>query len=58
MKSRNKKITYKCFYMTHSDKEMIDYLSKKFGINPSAVIRRLLTETFSILKYKEREEKK
>lgn len=44
---------HQSFYMTPSDKEMLDFLSNYYGINRSALIRRLLTEAYSILKYVE-----
>lgn len=41
------------FYLTHSDQEMLSYLIGIYGSNASAVIRRLIIECYSILKYAE-----
>lgn len=51
--SKPKIYIHKSFYLTPSDKEMLEYLSRIFGLNESATIRRLLTESFSIIKYAE-----
>jgi hypothetical protein len=51
--NRGKTYEYKSFFVTKSDKEMLQYLSKVYGLNESAVIRRLITEAFSILRYVE-----
>jgi hypothetical protein len=55
---KKKQYDHKSFYMTPDDREMLDYLSKKFGINESAVIRKLMTEATAILKYQEIGERK
>lgn len=44
---------YKSFYLTPSDREMLSYLVKINGSNASAVIRKLIIESYSILKYVE-----
>ncbi len=50
---RTKKYRHKSFYLTPSDQEMLLYLSCVYGLNPSAVIRRLITEAHSIMRYVE-----
>ena len=51
--SKPKLYPHKSFYLTPSDQEMLEYLSKVYGLNSSAVIRRLVTEAYSIIKYAE-----
>jgi len=43
----------KGFYLTDNDKEMLTYLSRVYGQNPSAVMRKLITEAYAILRYVE-----
>jgi hypothetical protein len=45
---------HKSFYMTPEDKKMLDCLSKAYGMNPSAVIRKLVTEAYAIYKHEEK----
>lgn len=51
--SKPKEFPHKSFYLTPSDKEMLDYLVKVYGLNASAVMRRLITEAYTIVKYVE-----
>lgn len=45
---------YKSIYCSDSDLEMLDYLVEKYGCNPSALIRRLITEAYAVQKQKKR----
>lgn len=47
------RFTHKSFYMTPSDSEMLDYLVSQWGLNESAVIRRCLTEAYTVKKFEE-----
>lgn len=51
-KQRQEKERYTSFYLTHKTKEELGHLSKSFGENQSAVIRRLITEKYTIIKMK------
>ncbi len=41
------------FYLTPSDKKQMKYLTKVYGLNTSAVVRKLITEAYAILRYVE-----
>lgn len=51
--SKPKIYHHKSFYLTPIDQEMLEYLSKVYGFNQSAVMRKLITEAYSILRYVE-----
>lgn len=38
-------------YLTEQDQLMFEYLKKEYNLNGSALVRHLITETYSILKY-------
>lgn len=38
-------------YMNEQDQEMYEWLKAKYGMNGSSLIRHLITEAYSILKY-------
>lgn len=50
-----KKRYYKSFALKDIDWEQLDYLCKTFGLNASAVIRKLLTEAFLTRKNEEKQ---
>jgi len=52
---KKKQYPHKSFYLTPSDQEMLEYLAKVYGLNPSAVIRKLITENHAILRYVKQE---
>lgn len=41
---------YRSFYMNENDLKMMRFLSEFYGINPSAVIRKLLSEAYTVCK--------
>jgi hypothetical protein len=43
-KSISTRFSHKSFYLTPSDREMLELLEEKWGLNDSAIIRRALTE--------------
>lgn len=47
----DRKYTHKSFYLTPHDQEMLKYLSQVYGQNPSGVMRKLIAEAYSIIKY-------
>lgn len=52
MKEKDKtRFKHKSFYMTPSDSEMLEYLALHWGLNESAVIRRCLTEAYTVKKF-------
>lgn len=48
---------YKSFYVPFQTDVELAYIVKKHGENPSMVIRRLITEAYTILKYLESDKK-
>lgn len=48
-----KETKHTSFYLTPIVEDQLRYLARVFGENPSAVMRRLITETHTILKYVE-----
>lgn len=45
------KYKYKSFYLTPNDVEMLKYLGEVYGCNHSMLIRKLITEAYSIIKF-------
>lgn len=50
---KKKPYPHKSFYMTPDDQNMLKYLSQVYGLNPSAVMRKLMNEAYAILRYVE-----
>lgn len=50
-KTHKKIFPHKSFYLTPSDRDQLEYLTKVYGLNESAVIRRLITEAYAIIRY-------
>lgn len=48
-----KKYPHKSFYLTPDDQEMLTYLTRVYGLNASAVMRKLMNEAYAILRYVE-----
>ena len=53
MTLKSREYLHKSFYLKPQDQEMLIYLAGVYKMNPSAVIRHLITEQYAILKYVE-----
>lgn len=50
-KTEIKPYKFKSFYLTEKTQKELEFLHDVYGENQSAVIRRLITEAYSILRY-------
>jgi hypothetical protein len=53
-KAVSTRFAHKSFYLTPSDREMLEKLEKAWGMNDSAIIRRAITEACERIRWEEK----